>query len=257
MPAPMEPANPEAPAEPPVVLVTGAAHRVGAAIVRHLHAAGYRVLIHYRRSAEPARALAAELEGRRPGSARALEADLLETSALPELVERARAAWGRLDALVNNASTFYPTPLGTIEERHWKDLLGTNLKAPLFLAQAAAPELRRRRGAIVNIVDIHAERPLKGHPVYSIAKAGLAMLTRSLARELGPEVRVNGVSPGAILWPERGLDEARRREIVERTALKRRGEPADVARAVLFLLRDAPYVTGQILAVDGGRSLGH
>ncbi len=256
MPAPTEPNSAVAPSEAPVALVTGAAHRVGAAIVRHLHATGYRVLIHYRRSAAPAQALAEELEGLRPGSARTLAAELLDTAALPGLVERARAAWGRLDALVNNASVFYPTPLGAIEERHWEELLGTNLKAPLFLAQAAAPELRRRRGAIVNIVDIHAERPLKGHPVYSVAKAGLAMLTRSLARELGPEVRVNGVAPGAILWPEQGLDEAQRREIVARTALKRRGEPADVARAVLFLLRDAPYVTGQILAVDGGRSLG-
>ncbi|RMD77925.1 MAG: pteridine reductase [Gammaproteobacteria bacterium] len=241
----------------PVALITGAAHRVGAAIARHLHGAGYRVLVHYRRSAQAARALARELDRLRPGSAGTLQGDLLCTAALPALVEEAVARWGRLDALVNNASSFYPTPLGSIEEGHWEDLMGTNLKAPLFLAQAAAPELRRRRGAIVNIVDIHAQRPLKGHPLYSVAKAGLAMLTRSLARELGPEVRVNGVAPGAILWPEQGLDEARRAEILERTTLKRRGEPADVARAVLFLLRDAPYVTGQILAVDGGRSLGH
>lgn len=238
-----------------VVLVTGAVRRIGAAVARLTHTAGATLAVHYRSSAAEAQALVAELDARRPGSAFALQADLLVTQRLPELVQAVLARCGRLDALVNNASSFFPTPLGSIGEAQWSDLVGTNLKAPLFLAQAAASPLRAARGAIVNIVDIHAERPLKGYPLYSVAKAGLAGLTRALALELAPEVRVNGVAPGAIAWPEDGsFDAAERAAIVEHALLKRIGEPADIARAVLFLLAEAPYVTGQIIAVDGGRT---
>ncbi len=239
-----------------VVLITGAAKRVGAEIARTLHGAGARVLIHYRSAAHEAEALAEELNGPRPGSAAIAAADLLDVSALPSLVAAALQHFGGLDALVNNASSFFATPLGSISEREWDDLVGTNLKAPLFLAQAAAPHLRAARGAIVNIADIHAERPLRNYAVYCAAKAGLVGLTRALALELGPEVRVNGIAPGPILWPEDGsFDEALQARVIGRTLLKRVGSPADIARTVLFLLADAPYVTGQILAVDGGRSV--
>jgi pteridine reductase len=239
------------------VLVTGGAKRLGAAVCRRLHAAGMKVLVHYRSSAEQALALERELNERRAGSCALVHDDLLAEGAAGRLVAAALEAFGRLDALVNNASSFYPTPVGEITERAWEDIVGTNLKAPLFLAQAAAPELRRNRGCIVNIVDIHAEFPLRHHPVYVAAKGGLAALTRALARDLGPEVRVNGVAPGTILWPEAETwrDEAARRRIVERTVLRRVGEPEDIARAVEFFLAHAPYVTGQVLAVDGGRSI--
>ncbi len=238
-----------------VVLITGGARRIGAAIARRLHAAGADVLIHYRSSSGDAVALTAELNALRPRSACKRACDLLETDAPESLVAWALAQFGRLDVLVNNASSFYGTPIGTITPAQWDDLIGTNLKVPLFLAQAAAPALRTHRGLIINIVDIHGLRPLREHPVYSAAKAGLAMLTRSLARELGPEVRVNGIAPGPVLWPERPMTEELRREIVDKTALKRHGSPADIARTALFLARDAPYVTGQIIAVDGGRSI--
>lgn len=238
-----------------VVLITGAAHRIGAITTRTLHAAGARIVLHYRSSRESAEALRQELEARRPDSVRLVQGCLLDTGQLPSLVEQATACWGRLDVLVNNASSFYPTPIGQITEQHWDDLMGSNLKAPLFLAQAAAPQLRAQRGCIVNIVDIHADRPLKEHPVYSMAKAGLVMLTKSLACELGPEVRVNAVAPGAILWPENDMDKATKQKILERTFLKRQGSPDDIARAVLFLIRDGLYTTGQVLTVDGGRSL--
>jgi pteridine reductase len=214
------------------------------------------VLIHHRASSAEARTLATSFNGVRAGSAALAQADLRDTSALAVLVERTVQAFGRLDILVNNASAFYPTPLGEITEAEWDELVGTNLKAPLLLSQAAAAELRRTRGLIVNIVDIHALRPLKRHTVYSITKAGLAMLTRSLARELAPEIRVNGVAPGPVLWPEDEIDPSLKEEIIARTALKRPGSPEDVARAVAFFAKDAPYVTGQILAVDGGRSIG-
>ena len=237
-------------------LVTGAAKRIGACIVTALHDAGMNVAIHYFSSAAPAEALASELNGRRAGSALAFGGDLRETGAPLRLIEQVRERAGRLDVLVNNASTFYPTPLGSITEEQWHDLIDSNLKAPLFLAQAALPLLRDARGVIVNIVDIHATRPLSNHPVYGAAKAGLAMLTRSLAKDLGPEIRVNGVAPGAILWPESGVTERIEQAIIRQTALKRAGEPSDIAAAVLFLVRDAPYVTGHILAVDGGRSVG-
>jgi pteridine reductase len=237
-------------------LVTGAARRVGAEIVRHLHAAGANVVIHCHRSRTEAAALAASLESERAHSTLVTTCDLLDTAALPGLVEATVARFGSLDLLVNNASTFYPTPFGSITPAQWTDLSGTNLQAPLFLAQAAAPALRRARGLIVNIVDIHGQRPLRNYLVYSAAKAGLIMLTRALARELAPEVRVNAVAPGPVLWPESGLDTQQMNDIVERTLLKRAGEPADVARAVRFFAAEAPYVTGQVLAVDGGRSVG-
>lgn len=238
-----------------VVLITGAAHRIGATTARTLHNAGANIVLHYRTSQQAARTLQDELNVLRPDSVSLVQGDLHETTTLKELVQKAHAAWGRLDVLVNNASTFYPTPIGKVDEVQWNDLIGANLKAPFFLAQAAAPHLRRERGCIVNIVDIHAERPLKGHPVYSIAKAGLVMLTRSLAAELGPDVRVNAVAPGAILWPENEMDEETRQRIISRTFLKRQGNPHDIARAVLFLIRDADYTSGQVLTVDGGRSL--
>src|SRR5690348_8093069 len=237
-------------------LVTGAARRVGAAIAKALHAAGACVVLHYRSSGDEADALARELNGLRPGSATLVQCDLLEGEAVKELAHAAATAFGGLDILVNNASSFYPTPLGNIDEDDWNDLIGTNLKAPLFLAQATAPALRERSGLIVNLADIHGMRPLRRHPVYCIAKAGLIMLTKSLARELGPQVRVNAIAPGPVLWPEGGVDTALRDEIVERTALKRIGSAEDVARAVLFFACEAPFVTGQILAVDGGRSIG-
>ena len=239
-----------------VALITGAARRVGAEIARGLHAEGMGIAIHYRSSREEAEALADTLNDRRAGSAAAFHGDLLATERLRVLVDKVVAAFGRLDVLVNNASSFYPTPVGGCAESQWDDLLGTNVKAPFFLAQAAAPHLRACRGCIVNLADIHGARPLTGHPVYSIAKAANLMLTRALARELGPEVRVNSVSPGAILWPEQEGDEVRHQRIVSRTALQRQGSPADIAAAVRYLVRDAGYVTGQNLAVDGGRTLG-
>lgn len=239
----------------PVVLVTGGARRVGAELVRCIHAAGARVAVHYRHSRSAAEALVAALERARPGSAVALQADLLDCSCLPGLVESAVAHFGRLDGLVNNASSFFPTALGEIDETAWIDLIGSNLKAPLFLAQAAAPHLMASGGAIVNIIDIHAERPLKGYPLYCAAKAGLLGLTRALAQELAPRVRVNGVAPGAIEWPDDGqFPPLERERIVAHTLLGRVGSPSDIARTVRFLLFDAPYVTGQILSVDGGRS---
>jgi len=238
-----------------VALITGAAHRVGAAIARALHGEGMNVIVHYRNSRASAERLQHELIAQRPGSALLIQADLLNTAGLPNLIRQAHNWQGRLDALVNNASGFYPTPAADVTEAQWDELLGSNLKAPFFLAQAAAPYLRRQRGAIVNIADIHAERPLKGYPVYSIAKSGLVMLTKALARELAPEIRVNAVAPGAILWPEHDADEETRKHIVARTALKRQGDPHDVARAVVFLIKEAEYMTGQVLTVDGGRSL--
>jgi pteridine reductase len=236
-------------------LVTGGARRVGAEIVRHLHAAGATVAIHCHRSRDQAERLAAELNAQRAGSAAVLVADLLQTQSLAPLVRAATAAFGGLHLLVNNASSFYPTPFADVTTAQWADLVGTNLQAPLFLAQAAAPELRRAQGLIVNIVDIHGMRPLPDYIVYSTAKAGLIHLTRALARELAPQVRVNAIAPGPVLWPEAGLDAAQQQEIVSRTLLQRAGSPADIARAVRFFATDAPYVTGQILAVDGGRSL--
>ncbi|MGZ5034709.1 MAG: pteridine reductase [Usitatibacter sp.] len=239
------------------VLITGAARRIGAAIARGLHAAGARVVLHCHRSRAEAERLRDELNDLRPGSAAVVQADLLEVENLSILVEEAAQAFGRLDALVNNASSFYPTPFGAIAESEWDDLMGSNLRAPLFLSQAAAPRLREARGAIVNLVDIHAERPLRDFVVYSIAKTGLSGLTRALALEMGPEVRVNGVAPGAIIWPDgdEHFAPSERSRIMTQTPLARIGSPEDVAGAVKYLLFDAPFVTGQILAVDGGRGI--
>jgi pteridine reductase len=237
-------------------LVTGAAKRIGAVIARTLHGAGANVVIHYHSSAAEAEDLAAELNASRSGSAFTVGADVRDVDALEAMAKRVLERTRRLDILVNNASNFYPTPLGTVTPEQWRDLVGSNLKAPLFLSQAVLPALREARGVIINIVDVHSQRPLRDHVVYGAAKAGLAMLTRSLAKDLGPSVRVNGVSPGAILWPDEGMSEQLRAAIIRQTALKRTGEPEDIAATVLFLVRDAPYITGQIIAVDGGRSVG-
>lgn len=240
----------------PVILVTGAARRVGAEIARHLHASGARVALHYRHSAEEANRLAGQLNALRAGSAFAVGGDLARDG-LPERVAgEVLTRFGRVDGLVNNASSFFPTEIGEIDRAAWDDLIGSNLKGPLFLTQALAPSLRAQRGAVVNIVDIHAEQPLRHYLLYSVAKSGLAGLTRALALELAPEVRVNGVSPGPIDWPEDGqFSPEERTRIVAHTLLQRTGNPADIARTVRFLLFDAPYITGQILAVDGGRSI--
>jgi pteridine reductase len=239
-----------------VVLITGGAKRVGAAIGRLLHASGANLMIHYRSSADEARALQDELNDLRPDSVALIQADLLDVNGLPSLVNQTVATFGGLDVLVNNASSFYPTPVGSITMKDWDNLMGSNLIAPLFLSQAAAPELRKRRGCIVNIADIHAERPMKSYVVYSVAKAGVVGLTKSLARELGPLVRVNAVAPGPIMWPEDdpNFDEVSRQRIVSHTILKTAGGPDDIARAVRFFAIDAPYITGQVLAVDGGRN---
>ncbi len=239
-----------------VALITGAARRLGAQIARTLHDGGWRVAIHYRQSAEEALLLLDGFNARRERSACCLSADLLDTARLPELVETTLGKFGRLDALINNASSFYPTPVGRITLRDWDDLTGSNFRAPLFLSQAAAPALRDAGGCIVNIADIHAERPLPGYALYSASKGALATLTRALAIELAPQVRVNGVAPGPIEWPENDLFDAEERaRIVQHTLLRREGSPQDIARTVRFLIEDAPYITGQIIAVDGGRSV--
>jgi pteridine reductase len=239
-----------------IVLITGGARRVGAAICRRLHAAGASIMLHYRESAGEARLLQAELNHTRPDSVALIQADILDLHKLPAIVEQTLSTFGRLDALVNNASSFFQTPVGEITANDWDDLIGTNLRAPLFLAQAATPALRKAEGAIVNITDIHAERPLKNYAVYSIAKAGLLGLTRSLARELAPEVRVNAVAPGPVLWPDDdSFDELSRQRIISHTPLRREGTPEDIAKSVHFLLADATYVTGQTINVDGGRHI--
>ncbi|MCG8036033.1 MAG: pteridine reductase [Candidatus Thiodiazotropha taylori] len=236
-------------------LITGAAHRIGAAIATELHNQGMNILLHYRNSRTGAEKLKQQLEQQRPESVQLAQADLNDTASFAKLVDQAYQINKRLDLLVNNASSFYPTPLDEATQSDWDDLIGSNLKAPFFLSQAAAPLLREHQGSIVNLVDIHALRPLKAHPIYSVAKAGNAMLIKSLARELGPDVRVNGIAPGAILWPEQGLSESERLTILERTALKRPGSEMDIVKTLLFLHRDAAYITGQIIPVDGGRTL--
>lgn len=239
----------------PVILVTGAARRVGAEIARSLHAAGASVMLHYRHSAAEVAALAEALNQQRAASAAMVQAELCDVAALENMVQQTLATYQRLDGLVNNASSFFPTPVGGIDEADWDNLIGSNLKGPLFLTQAAAPHLRQRRGSVVNITDIHAERPLKNYPLYCAAKAGLLGLTRALALELGPEVRVNAVAPGPVAWPEgESFSLAEKDAIVAHTLLRRTGTPADIAGAVKFLLLDAPYVTGQVLNVDGGRT---
>jgi pteridine reductase len=239
-----------------VVLVTGGAKRVGAAIVRTLHGEGAHIMIHYRASAADAKVLKDQLNTARAGSAATVQAELLETETLPSVILQTLDTFGRLDALINCASTFYPTTLAEASETSWVELIGSNLKAPLFLSQAAAPHLRATRGSIINITDIHAERPLKGYVVYNIAKAGLRGLTHALARELAPDVRVNAVAPGPIMWPDDSqFNDAEREAIIAHAPLKREGSPEDIAKAVRYLLRDAPYVTGQTINVDGGRHI--
>lgn len=241
-----------------VVLITGAAKRVGAVIARSLHAQKMRIAIHYHSSSHDAQVLSEELNQIRPNSAITIQANLHDTTSLPELVTTTIQTWGQLDVLINNASSFYPTPIGSINEEHWHDLISTNLKAPLFLAQAAAPHLSKQHGSIINMVDIHARQPLKSYPVYCVAKAGLVMLTKVLAKELSPEVRVNAIAPGPILWPDEEkneLDQTTQEKIIGRTLLKRSGTPQDVAKAIDFFIQNADYITGQVLAIDGGRTL--
>lgn len=238
------------------VLVTGAARRLGAAIVDCLHSEGMNIILHYRSSADLAEQIKADLEKRRADSVKLIQADLLNSELLPGIIEQAQQRWGRLDALINNASSFYPTPLDSASEADWDDLIGSNLKAPFFLSQAAAPWLRQTRGCIINMVDIHSRRPRADHPIYSIAKAGLSMLTQSLAWELSPQIRVNAIAPGSILWGTEEQDNQQMHaEILSRVPMQDLGDPQDIARAALFLLRDAPYITGQTITVDGGRSL--
>ena len=240
-----------------IVLITGGAKRVGASICRLLHANGANLMIHYRSSVNEARALQSELNLQRPNSVAIIQGDLLNLSVLPSLINETIKHFGKLDVLINNASSYYPTEIGDIQEEQWQDLMGSNLKAPLFLSQAAAVELRKQQGCIINITDMHVERPKKGYIVYSVAKAGLVTLTKSLAHELSPEVRVNAVAPGPVMWPEDNpqFDELYRQRVISQTLLKRIGEPNDIAKAVKFLIQDAPFITGQVIAVDGGRSL--
>jgi pteridine reductase len=241
---------------PKVALITGGVKRIGATIARQLHKLGINLALHYRHSKEQALALQEELHTQRPNSVFLLQAELSHFPKLTHLVEKTIAHYGRLDILVNNASSFFPTPIGQVAEEMWDNLLDTNLKAPFFLSQAAIPHLQATQGCIINIVDIYGKHPLKSYPVYSIAKAGLIMLTQTLAYELGPTVRVNGIAPGAILWPEnRELDEVAKMRIISKTALKHLGDPQDIAKAVVFLINDANYMTGQIMTIDGGRTL--
>ncbi len=240
----------------PIVLVTGAARRVGAAVARLLHQRGAALMLHFRSLRADAEALAQELNAARPDSVAVHQADLANPSACEDLLQATIARFGQLDGLVNNASSFFPTPVGQISEADCDDLFGSNLRGPIWLSQAAAPYLRARQGAIVNITDVHAERPLKGYAIYCSAKAGLLGLTRALAVDLAPEVRVNAVAPGAIIWPEDDSYSAvDRQAVIDASLLKRVGTPDDIARAVAFMLFDAPYVTGQELNVDGGRSI--
>lgn len=240
-----------------VALITGAARRIGAVVAQALHAEGATVAIHYKNSELEAKALQAQLNAKRANSCILLQADLRVTASLPALIATLLEQTGQLDILINNASSFYATPLGSIQEQQWDDLLGTNLKAPLFLSQAAQPYLQQQQGVIVNMIDVHGIRPLPEFSVYCAAKAGLLMLTQVLARELGPAIRVNGIAPGAILWPELPATEEKRSDLLAKTALERMGSPEDIARTVLFLVRDAAYITGQVIAVDGGRLLNH
>jgi len=237
------------------VLITGAARRVGAEMVRHLHQAGMNIVLHYRSSSQDASTLADQLNAQRKDSVKLLKGDLKDYQSIPELVKQGISLFGHIDVLINNASSFYPTDIKDINEEIWEDLVGVNLKAPIYLTQALATELKQNNGCIINIVDIHGDRPLKDYSIYSIAKAGLIMFTKAMARELAPEVRVNGIAPGAIMWPEEQHYEGMHQMIIERTALKREGHPKDIAETALFLIEKAGYITGQIIAVDGGRTL--
>ncbi|HTA65654.1 MAG TPA: pteridine reductase [Xanthomonadaceae bacterium] len=243
------------PSERPVALITGASRRIGAAIARRLHEAGYDLALHHRRDDDRMDALVAELETGRPGSTLELRAELADMDDLPLLIGDVIMRFERIDVLVNNASAFFPTTIGETTPQQWDTIFAANARAPFFLSQAAAPHLRATGGSIINLVDIYAERPLKDYTLYCMAKAALVMLTMSLAKELGPEVRVNGIAPGAVLWPEAGIDSERQQKLIAKTALKRAGDPQDVAEAALYLIRDARYTTGEILRVDGGRTL--
>lgn len=238
-----------------VAFLTGSAKRVGAVVAKILHKQGMNIVVHYRSSSDDAEALKAELNLLRPRSCEIIQGELLEVQQCQEVIERSSRFFRRLDVLINNASTFYPTKIGEVREKHWDDLIGVNLKAPFFLSQSAVPFLKENQGSIINMVDIYADRPLKGFAIYNIAKAGLTMLTKTMARELGPDIRVNGIAPGVILWPDEGTKESSQKKIIARTALKREGDPEDIAKAMLYLIRDADYMTGQILTVDGGRTL--
>ena len=237
------------------ILITGAAKRIGAACARLLHEEGCNVFLHYRSSKKEAMELCYELNQIRADSAYMMQADLLNSCELEALVNEACMAWGAIDVLINNASSFYPTAMTDVTENQWDELIGCNLKAPFFLAKAVSGTLAKNKGCIVNIADIHAERGLKGYPIYSIAKAGLVAMTKILAKELGPSIRVNAVAPGAILWPEKELCEQEKHEILQRVALRRNGDPSDIAKAVWFLIKDAEYMTGQVITIDGGRTL--
>ncbi|MBS0213594.1 MAG: pteridine reductase [Proteobacteria bacterium] len=239
----------------PVALITGASRRIGAAIARRLHAAGYDLALHHRRDDDRMDALLAELESRRAGSTLELRAELADLDALPLMIADTVMRFSRIDVLVNNASAFFPTPIGHATAEQWDALFAANARAPFFLSQAAAPHLRATGGSIVNLVDVYAQRPLRDHPIYCMAKAALVMLTRALAKDLGPQVRVNAIAPGVVLWPESGVDDERQHKLLDSTALKRAGDPQDVADAALYLVRDARYTTGEVLRVDGGRSL--
>ena len=237
------------------ILITGGAKRIGRQMALSLHEAGHNIVVHYRSSAGAANQLVTELNSNRENTACCLQADLLDIQAIPGLVAEASEAFGGLDALINNASTFYPTPIELLEEEFWNDLLGSNLKAPAFLVKACAAHLKKSNGSIINILDIHARKPMAKHPIYSAAKAGLEMLTMALARDLAPQVRVNGVSPGAILWPEVDAGMEDQNTVLEKIPLQRMGEPEDIASLVRYLIDNAPYITGQVIAVDGGRSV--
>lgn len=237
------------------VLITGGAKRIGNQIAHLLHDSGYNIMVHYRSSANAANILVNELNERRDNSAASVQGDLIDVSCIPHVIDQTIENFGRLDVLVNNASTFYPTPIELIEIDFWNDLVGSNLRAPAFMVKSTAQHLRETNGCIINIVDIYAQKPLSNHPLYCSAKAGLEMLTKSLARDLAPEIRVNGVSPGAILWPEQGNTEVTQDELLERIPLKRMGDPIDIAKTVRFLINEGTYITGQIIAVDGGRSV--
>ena len=240
---------------PKVALITGAAKRIGAQIAKELHQRDFNIVIHYRNSQQPADNLALQLNKIRPHSAICIQANLTAISEVQQLATQAEKVWGKIDALVNNASSFYPTPLENITEQNWDDLINSNLKGPFFLSQALAPSLKEQQGCIINIVDIYSERPLAEHSIYCIAKSGVAMMTKVLAKELAPKVRVNGISPGAILWPENNLSAQQQQTILEKVPLQRIGDASDIAQTVAFLIADAPYINGQIIAVDGGRNL--
>ena len=237
------------------MLITGGAKRIGQEIAKTMHQAGYNIMVHYRSSSGMANELVKACNAKRENSAASVQADMLDINSIPTVINKTLETFGQLDCLINNASTFYPTPIELINEQYWDDLIGSNLKAPTFLVKEAAPHLKKQLGCIINIVDIYADRPLQDHPIYCAAKAGLQSLTKSLARDMAPEIRVNAVSPGAILWPENTISEKTQKKLLKRVPLKRVGEPQDIAKTVRFLAEDAPYITGQIIAVDGGRSV--